>query len=309
MFTRFGSLTLKINIKKPVASLVVCCLLFGSLALGSLTLGSGTLSLILSSCSSKNNPVESLRLNNETIAPAEKKKDAHRAKGNSTYKRYCYSFLCYCDAFAIYLTRKSAVSIVGRLAIGFYVGELVAMLTGGVWNQYNGGDFLSGTWRGAGCGLGGIVAFDTFFISRKAYRKNHKSEPDSGWFFGCFDRLFDVRSIFLNRLNEEKQLINMKLMKMLDNTSIPLSKRMSVERECLFKTHKLDLVIKELEVNRHISAYEERILTMEHQRKFEMLRRDQYKQIDSLHNRLTYLSIKDNYKLKLTHLNDMCNDC
>ena len=48
MFTRLGPLNLKINIKKPIASLVVCCLLFGSLTLGSLT---------LSSCSPKNNPV------------------------------------------------------------------------------------------------------------------------------------------------------------------------------------------------------------------------------------------------------------
>ena len=54
MFTRFGSLDLKINIKKPIASLLVCYLLFGSLT--------------FSSCSPKNNSAGSMT-NRRVINP------------------------------------------------------------------------------------------------------------------------------------------------------------------------------------------------------------------------------------------------
>ena len=57
--------------KKVIASLTVCCLLFGSLTLGSLTLGAGTLSLTLSSCSSKNNPANRGVINSNAHATSD----------------------------------------------------------------------------------------------------------------------------------------------------------------------------------------------------------------------------------------------
>ena len=185
IFTIFRK-ALTTSVKDIVSLLVICCLLFGSL-----TIGAGTLSLILSSCSPKNNLINRDGLKPDgTAAHMEKKKveknkddEKNKPKINGrsplvTPKGSAWWNSNYAIGIGFVVT---TVFSVGSYFLGYkYVyGDILptlavgaaSALVGGFSNQYMCGNysfssFWSGAWRGAtGSAVG--IAINSTIVVRK----------------------------------------------------------------------------------------------------------------------------------------------
>ena len=150
MFTRFGSLNLKINIKKLVASLLVCCLLFGSLT--------------LSSCSPKNNPASRVIPDFDAISDAVEDEEAD-VRVNDPDPKDGYILLDTPKGATWETAVHGAVGGVGILAVVAYFVFIARCSYNSIGSDYIPNDFGVTSFVGAriaiaiGAGIGAVIGY------------------------------------------------------------------------------------------------------------------------------------------------------